>query len=146
MTLGNPRHLLSMPTNVKNGNQETKILIRVGGIIIVAKLDESPTARAVRAALPLESRVNVWGQELYFDIPVEMPLAADARSDVAVGDVAFWPQGKAMCLFFGPTPASVDNKPRAYSPVNIFGRLVGDATILKKVPGGATVTVTLQNP
>jgi hypothetical protein len=132
-----------MPTNVKNGKQETKILFPVDGIIVLTKLDESPTARAVRATLPLESRVNDWGQEFYFDIPVEMPLAADSRSDVAVGDAAFWPQGKAMCLFFGSTPASVDNKPRAYSPVNIFGRLDGDAAILKKVPGGATVTVTL---
>ena len=135
-----------MHTNTENGNHEPTIHISVDGIRLVAKLDGSPTAREVLVALPLKGRANVWGQEIYFEIPVEIPLVADARAEVAVGDVAYWPQGRAMCLFFGPTPASVDKTPRAYSPVNRFGRVLGDATVLKKVIDGATVTVTLQTP
>ncbi len=136
--------MITMPATAENGNREATILIRVCGIRLAAELDRSSTARAMITALPFEGRVNIWGQEIYFEIPVELPLAADASAELAVGDVAYWPQGRAMCIFFGPTPASVDDAPRAYSPVNRFGRVAGDATLLNKVADGAAVTVTLQ--
>ena len=136
--------MISMPASAENGNRETTILIRVHGSTLAAELDRSSTARAIIAALPFEGRVNVWGQEIYFDIPVELPLAADASAEVAVGDVAYRPQGGAMCIIFGPTPAIVDDAPRAYGPVNRFGRVAGDANLLSGVADGAAVTVTIQ--
>ena len=70
-------------------------------------------------------------------------MEADAREDVDVGELGYWPSGPAFCIFFGPTPVSTDDRPRAYSPVNVFGRTLDDASVLKNVPGGAAVNVDL---
>lgn len=93
-------------------------------------------------ALPFEGSANVWGEEIYFDIPVQIQEAPDARADVEVGELGYWPVGSAFCIFFGPTPVSVDAKPRAYSPVNIFGRLVEDPLPLKSVSSDAPIRVS----
>lgn len=135
-----------MPNNTENGNQGITVRISVNEISLIAKLDASPTAQAVAAALPIDGTVNVWGDEIYFEIPVAVAPADDARAGVDVGDVAYWPPGRAMCIFFGPTPVSTDERPRAYSPVNVFGRVSGDASALKAVPDGAAVSVTLHTP
>ena len=90
-----------------------KILIRFETISFEARLNDSPTAQAIWEALPIESRVTTWGDEIYFAIPVEMPQDSDARAEVEVGELDYWPLGKAFCIFFGPTPASTDEKPRA---------------------------------
>lgn len=119
-----------------------KVEITADDILLTAELNDTLTARRIASALPLEGRANVWGQEIYFDIPVQIELAGDAVADVNVGTLAYWPTGSALCIFFGPTPVSVDDQPRAYSPVNVFGRIIGDATTLKQVPGGSTVRVS----
>lgn len=77
--------------------------------------------------------------------PGDIPLADDAREEVEVGTLAYWPTGNAFCLFFGPTPVSTGDKPRAYSPVNIFGHVIGDVGVLKSVVQGASVTVSSGN-
>jgi hypothetical protein len=118
------------------------IVIEAGGITLTAELLETPTAAAIRGALPLEGKANVWGEEIYFDIPVHVELEEDAREVVEVGDLAFWPVGDAFCIFFGPTPVSEGDEPRAYSPVNVFGHVRGDAKALTAVSDGARVTVT----
>ena len=87
-----------------------------------ATLDDSPTAAAIRAALPLQGNVSRWGDELYFSIPVTVEEAPDARQDMAVGELGYWPVGAAFCIFWGPTPASTGSLPRAYSNVNPFGQ------------------------
>ena len=117
------------------------IQITVGDIVLKADLDQNETAAAVAAVLPIEANANVWGDEIYFEIPVNLAESADARADVEVGTVAYWPPGRAMCLFYGPTPVSVDDAPRAYSPVNVFGRIIGDATVLRGVSNGAPIRV-----
>ena len=118
-----------------------KISISIGTVALEAELLDTPTASRILAALPIEGSANVWGDEIYFDIPLSLGLEADARADVAVGDLAYWPAGPAFCIFFGPTPVSTDERPRAYSPVNIFGRVLGDAGRLKGTPSGAAVRI-----
>ncbi len=94
------------------------------------ELNESETADAIYLSLPIEEYVNVWGEEIYFEIPVEMKLE-NGRKVMEVGEVAYWPQGKAICLFFGPTPVSKGSKPEAYSPVTPLGRVMNDVEALK---------------
>jgi hypothetical protein len=118
------------------------ITITVSGITVEAELNDSSTATGILEILPVEGLANVWGEEIYFDIPLNIEQEPDARVDVAVGDLAYWPAGHAFCIFFGPTPVSTDEKPRAYSPVNVFGRVIGDAGQLKAVADGSKITVT----
>ena len=117
------------------------IKISAGAVAVQGQLNEEPTAQAIWVALPIEGQANRWGQEIYFSIPVTAEAESDARADVEVGELGYWPPGNAFCIFFGPTPASTDDKPRAASPVNILGRIVGDATVLATVPDGATVMI-----
>ena len=94
-----------------------------------------------REALPIEGSANTWGDEIYFEIPVSLESASDARADVEIGELGYWPTGRAFCIFFGPTPVSSGDKPRAASPVNVFGRISGDATRFRSVADGDTVRV-----
>jgi hypothetical protein len=118
-----------------------QIAIKFGDLTVLAELNDSETARKIEAALPISSRVNTWGDEIYFPIPVKAGLEEGATADMEVGDIAYWPPGHAFCLFFGPTPASIDDKPRAASPVNKIGRILSDPGLLKKVPDGAKVEI-----
>jgi hypothetical protein len=117
------------------------ITIVTGQISMSAVLNESSTAEKIYNALPLEGRANIWGDEIYFDIPLALEQEPDAREDVEVGEIAYWPAGSALCVFFGPTPASKGNKPRAYSPVNVCGNISGDARIFKSASQGDIVRV-----
>jgi hypothetical protein len=104
-------------------------------------IDKNPkTAQAVLDALPFEGIANVWGEEIYFTIPADSD-EENGQQDMEVGDIAYWPMGKAMCIFFGPTPVSESEKPKAYSPVNLFARVVGEANTLKKVKDCETIKV-----
>lgn len=112
---------------------------------VEAELDDSPTGAGIAAALPLEGTVNRWGEEIYFTIPVRVAEAPDARRDMAVGELGYWPVGAAFCIFFGPTPVSEGPSPRAYSNVNPFGRIVGEEEgfkpLLSSTRDGQTVRV-----
>jgi len=118
------------------------INISIENLSISAELNNAATAQQILESLPLEGAVNVWGEEIYFGIPLEIDLESDARADVEVGDLGYWPSGPAFCIFFGPTPVSTDEKPRAYSPVNIFGHILGDATQFKAVLNGSKIRVS----
>lgn len=106
-----------------------------------AELYKTPTAELIWDSLPLEGPANVWGEEIYFTIPVDTPQEGSAREIVDLGDLGFWPVGNAFCIFFGPTPVSSGMEPRACSPVNVFGRITTDLTDLKKVTQGEIVKV-----
>jgi len=123
----------------------TRIEIKAGGITVFADLNDSPTASAILGALPLEARANTWGDEIYFGIPVHLEEAEDAREVVELGDLGYWAPGHAFCIFFGRTPMSIGNEIRPASAVNVFGRIEGDPTILKKVPDGEHVRVLKAN-
>lgn len=118
-----------------------RITIAMGKVALVAELADTPTARRIAEALPLEGKASLWGEEIYFMIPLELELEPDARADVEVGELGYWPSGPAFCVFFGPTPMSTGPKPRAASAVNVFGHVIGDCSALKDVTGGAKIRV-----
>jgi len=119
-----------------------KITIAAGDVTVDAELNDSPTAQAIWDALPITAHANLWGDEIYFEIPVQMAQAPDARADVDVGDLGYWPVGNAFCIFFGPTPVSTGKKPRAASPVNVVGRVLGEADQFRDVEYGAEVVLS----
>jgi uncharacterized protein len=117
-----------------------QVRITAGGVSALATLDDSITAGDVWAALPLEARAETWGDEIYFGIPVSVPQDG-AQATVALGDLGYWPPGRAFCIFFGPTPMSRGSEIRPASPVNVFGRLGGDPTVFRSVRAGERVRV-----
>ncbi len=116
------------------------ISIKAGTVQVQAELNNTRTARSLFGILPLKATANTWGDEIYFDFPLNMEIE-DGREVVEMGDVAYWPDGPCLCLFFGRTPASRGHEIRAASPVTILGRIVGDPKVLKSVRSGADVTV-----
>ncbi len=118
-----------------------QISITVGDVSLTAELNDSPTAQGVWEVLPIEGTANVWGEEIYLEIPVKADPEPDVREEVEIGELGYWPVGRAFCVFFGPTPVSNDERPRAYSPVNILGRVLDDATRLRGVRQGTQVRI-----
>ena len=116
-----------------------KITITAGKVSLPAMLNDSPSAEAVWAALPIEARANRWGEEIYFEIDVPLEESGDARAEMQVGELAYWPPGSAFCIFFGPTPVSRGQEPRAASNVNPLGKVEGDATAFTAVRNGEKV-------
>ncbi len=115
---------------------EKRILIRSGEIEMRAELNDSSTALALFTALPLSARAATWGDEIYFQVPVEGKLDATATELVEVGDLGYWPSGSAFCIFFGPTPISRKDEIRPASAVNLIGKVIGDARAFKAVHDG----------
>lgn len=115
--------------------------ITAGPITATAQLNDSPTARLLWEALPIDGKANRWGDEIYFSIPIDADEDLEARAAVEVGEIAFWPPGNAFCIFWGPTPASRGDQPMAASPVNVLGKIDGDATQFGRVASGARVRV-----
>jgi hypothetical protein len=121
--------------------RQIKLIINSASLELSGELLETPTADALWKILPLKSRIKTWGQEIYYDIPLDLPLEPNARAEVKVGEIGYWDVGKAMCVFWGRTPASKTDKPVAASPVNILGNILGDATVLDAVADGVEVVV-----
>jgi hypothetical protein len=117
-----------------------KITITTEGLEVEASLNDSETAQNIWDALPIEGRVNTWGDEIYFSIPVDVGLE-NSKAVVSEGDLGYWPPGNAFCIFFGFTPASQGDEIRPASPVNIFGKVIGDAKVFKKVRSGAKIII-----
>jgi hypothetical protein len=118
-----------------------KIRIAAGDLVETALLNDSPTADAIWEALPFGGQANRWGDEIYFEIPVQIAEAKDAREVLEPGELGYWPVGNAFCIFWGATPASLGDEPRAYSPVNVFGRLEGDPQVLARIASNTSVQV-----
>ena len=119
-----------------------RIIIKFALSQVEAELFDTPTGRAVYEALPLQRNVNRWGEEIYFEVPVHCELEENARAEVNVGDLAYWPNMPAFCIFFGPTPVSTSDQPVAASPVNVFGRILAlDTDLLSGIPDDANVVV-----
>ena len=118
-----------------------RIGIRIGDSELQAQLNGSETAQLLYRHLPLTISMSRWGDEYYGDCGLSAPLADDARAEMEVGELAFWPQGSALCIFFGLTPASVDDKPRAVSPVNPNGMIEGGTGLLEALPARIDISV-----
>ncbi|RMF90687.1 MAG: hypothetical protein D6736_06405 [Nitrospinota bacterium] len=116
-----------------------RIRIAIGSLSMEAELNDTPTAQKIAQALPIQASFNTWGDEIYFAIPVEADLDESAREVVEVGDLGYWPPGKAFCIFFGQTPVSRQGEIRPASAVNIVGKVIGDATAFRQVMQERTV-------
>lgn len=116
-----------------------QIKIIAGDIEVDARLNDTEMATGIFGILPVTTTANLWGEEIYFPVPLKMD-EENATEDVAIGDIAYWPQGNAMCIFLGKTPASLKDEPRPISPVNVIGRVASPA-LLGEVKQGDTITV-----
>jgi len=119
----------------------TKIEITIGDVQLNAELSDTACAQAIAQSLPIEARPNTWGDEFYFAIQVSMPLDETATTIVKVGDIGFWPPGNALAIFFGPTPMSSGPEPVPASDVNMVGKIIGDATSLRKAKGALKIKI-----
>ena len=121
-----------------------KIRIMVGAIEAEAELNDTRTAQAIWEKLPIKGHVNLWGDEIYFPIPLSLDPEA-GQELVNPGELGYWPGGNAFCIFFGPTPVSYGDEIRPASPVVVFGKVSGDATVFKKVSSGTEITIGKEN-
>ena len=121
--------------------------LEIGNVALEGRFNDSATAGAIVAACPIDIRLSRWGDEYYGDCGVFAGAEPGAREVMEIGEVAYWPPGRALCVFFGPTPASVGTEPRAASPVNVVGTLRGetDALVaaLSAMPGSISARLTL---
>jgi len=120
-----------------------KIRIKVGNAALEAELFNNETAKAIYAALPFDLPYNVWGDEIYFGVPIRLEQE-EGQEIMEVGDIAYWPPGHAFCIFYGRTPASTDDQPRAASHVTRFGKIIGDATTLRNTRGDAILVEKIE--
>jgi len=110
----------------------TKINIFINGQKFEAELNKTKTAQKIYRALPIEVNGSFWGNEIYFEIPVEIENE-NPTENLKKGDLAYWPEGNSFCIFYGRTPASVDEKPKPASPVTIVGEIKGDIEKFKEL-------------
>ena len=118
-----------------------KIVFKTDSASFDAELNDSPAARAIGARLPLESTVNTWGDEIYFDTGIACPRGGETMA-LRVGDIGYWPQGKCLCVFFGPTPASRGTEPAPASPVAVVGKTGAAPGLLRSIRDGEKIVVS----
>lgn len=118
-----------------------EIVIGSGDFCWKAVVYDTPTGRLIYNSLPISSTVNRWGDEVYFSIPVSAEIEPEGRDLLKEGELGYWPDGNAFCIFFGPTPISAEGEIRAASAVNVFGKIEGDLKNLKKLTDGMKIEV-----
>jgi hypothetical protein len=145
-----------MDCRVKPGNDATvvsdrqkqeiamaRIRLEFATLTLEAELLDTPTAKAIAAALPVTSSALTWGEEVYFDVPVRVAREKEARAVVTPGEIAYWPDGPAIAIGFGRTPISRGDETRLASPCNVFARALGDVKALGVVKAGTQVKVSV---
>ena len=103
---------------------------------------ETPTTKALLAAVPFDSTAHTWGEEVYFATPVSAVLEGAAKQVVDAGTVCFWTEGDALALPYGRTPISTDERPKLASRCNVVGRIEGDPRSIGKIRAGEKITVS----
>jgi hypothetical protein len=120
-----------------------RIRFEFATVTLEAELLDTPTAKAILAALPVTSSALTWGEEVYFDVPVEVAREKAARAIVTPGEIAYWPDGPAIAIGFGRTPISQGDETRLASPCNVFARALGDVKTLAAVKAGTKVKLSV---
>ena len=118
---------------------ERKVKIKIGAVEVPAQLNDSKIAGLIWDRLPISASVNTWGEEIYFPIPVKEKRLENPKEVVELGDLGYWPEGHAFCIFFGLTPISSPDEIRPASGVEIVGRVEGNVEEFKKVTSGETI-------
>lgn len=120
-----------------------KVILNIGSVELAGELSDTPAGRAVAGRLPLTFGLSRWGDEYYGDMGQPMgSFEGETQQVMEIGDLAYWEPGNAFCLFFGPTPASRGDEPRAASPVHGLGRVAGDFQAVKAMGQQVTATLT----
>lgn len=119
----------------------SRIRITVGGVTLRVRLRDTPTAQAIARILPFDSRARTWGEEVYFPAPIQLLREPDARDVVEAGEIAFWIEGNAVAIGYGPTPISHGSEIRLAAATNVWADAEDDVTALSGVPEGASVRV-----
>jgi uncharacterized protein len=119
-----------------------RIRFDFGTLTLDAELLDTPTAKAIAAVLPISAAALTWGEEVYFDVPVEVPREKEARAVITPGEIAYWPQGPAIAIGFGRTPISQGTETRLASPCNVFAKALGNVKTLAKIRTGTQVKVS----
>lgn len=121
---------------------ERAIRIEADGVRLYAVLAATPTADAIWEALPLQGRIEMRGEAVHFGVATRLPLEKAARARLSVGEIAYAPDGPSIGLYFGTTPDSKGDDPEAAGPVNVLGRITGDARRLARARPGGTIRMT----
>lgn len=117
-----------------------KIKILTNNLEIEAELNNSNTSKKIYKKLPITSTVNIWGEEIYFSIPISLEQESPTN-DLEIGDIGYWPPGNSFCIFFGRTPASINNKPKAASDVTLLGKITKNINLLKDIKDGSKIKI-----
>ncbi|MCM8762683.1 MAG: cyclophilin-like fold protein [Candidatus Omnitrophica bacterium] len=119
---------------------EREIVIEAGSVVVKGVMKDTPLAEKIYNQLPFTSKARLWGKEIYFEIPVSSGIDNPVE-EVEKGDIGYWPEGRCLCLFFGPTPISKGEKPIPASAVEVVGKITSDYTELEKVRSGENISV-----
>jgi len=119
----------------------TRVTFTIGQMVIHSEWRDTPTAKRLLEKLPFSAQGSYWGEEFYFPVPVKASAEPDATDVVEPGTVAFWVEGSCLCLFWGPTPASLGSECRAASEVNIVGRVTNPQALTRLAARAVTVAV-----
>lgn len=115
-----------------------------GGVRVVGVIEDEKAAEELLKNSPFESIANRWGDEIYFELPIDLGLKGE-RVVMKVGEIAYWPEGNSLCIFFGPTPVSRHGEPRAISEVKPLGKIVEGLSDLKMVKQGEKIRVEVES-
>jgi uncharacterized protein len=120
----------------------SQIILKMDGKELKAQLNDNPVAEKFLKTLPAQIKMSRWGDEYYGDCGVDGSLDDSARDILEIGELAFWPPGSALCIFFGPTPASTDGRPKAASDVVPIGKITAGVDLLKMMGGGIVAEIS----
>ena len=109
--------------------------------IEIDDINSPKTCASFLKSLPFSVNAHIWGEEIYTDeSPITQP-EENAKDLVSLNDITYWPAGKAICLFFGPTPIGKKGEIKPYSPVNIIGKIINaDKSVIKNLKEVTKIT------